>query len=584
MDGEIGPINVPPQDRHEEAHDVDDRPVIQIVADQLPRGVDELREALVKDDPNLYRRGGELVTIAKEPERREPFERSGRSGRSIILRPGTPRIAPLAFPALVLRAARAAVWQRYDRKSREWVGAAPCPNIVGSFRASEDCWTSLPPLRGILETPALAPSGRIITRPGYDEETAYALLPNCDPGPIADRPTRDHARNALQYLWTEMACDFPFRGVGEPAATDPDRALQWSNALGIPDAFVGVAAVLTLLARPAIEGAVPGLIFEAAGQGSGKSLQMNTVALIATGRAAAVMTFPMKEGRPNEEELEKLLGACALADASIIAFDNIRGCLGGPAIESRLTIEKESAFRVLGASDRKTLPWHALIMFSINNASMNDDMANRVLVSRVESPREDPRSRPASSFRYPDLLQALRRHRDRLVRAALVILRSYIAARDAGETAEIDTETMGSFEAWSRIIPRAILWAGGPNILRARPEAGSGNDEEAEAHATLLRCWPESWQNQKTGFIVQVAFGVDERAMALGKEPPDGLSDVRAAIRTLTRTAEGRQPGTQAFGLALHRLLGRPRSGARLVQMRDSHTKLQTWRVERVGP
>jgi putative DNA primase/helicase len=441
----------------------------------------------------------------------------------------------------------------------------------------------------------MAPTGRIVYQPGYDEETAFVLLPSCNPGAIVDRPTRDQARAALRYLWIEMACDFPFRGVGEPAHRydagryvdiDPERDLQWSKAMSVPDAFVGIAAVLTLLARPAILGAVPGSIFEAASQGSGKSLQMHAISMIATGRSASTATYPIKDGRPNEEELEKLLGAYALADASIIAFDNIRGTLGGAGIEQRLTAKKESSFRVLGQSERRTLPWHALILFSVNNAAMNDDMANRTLVSRVESPREDPRARPPESFRHRDLIEALEQRRDKLVRAALVILRAYVAAREAGETAEVEGGTMGSFEAWARMIPPALRWAGGPDILLARPEAGGGNDEEAEAHASLLRGWSSAWQGQRASHVVGVAFDAEDEARKASRHgmphQPDGLDDFRAALRSLTRTPEGRRPSPHAFGIVLRRLTGKLRDGARLVRARDAHTKVALWSVERV--
>lgn len=566
----------------EPAREVDERPTIKIVAGELPRAVAQLRAALVSDDPNLYQRAGELVMIAREPERRDPYEEDERRGRDLVMRPGTPRVRPIQYQALLLRAARAAAWQKYDKKRGEWMGADPCNNTVGALRSSPDAWTGIPPLRGILETPALSPSGRLINAPGYDEETGYVLLPTCDPGPIEDAPSREKARAALQYLWTQMACDYPFRGLGEPPMSDPDRVLQWAKAIEVPDAFIGVSAVLSILARPAILGAVPGFVFEAAGQGSGKSRQMHTVSIVTTGRAAGVMTFPMRDGKPDEVELEKVLSAYALADAQTIAFDNIRGTLGGAGLEKVLTAVDTIALRVLGASDLRKLPWSALTMFAVNNVSMNDDTAQRVLVSRIESSREDPRTRPRETFYHPELLEALKERRGKLVRAGLVILRSYLSARDRGETADVDGATWGSFEAWARLIPAALRWAGGPDIMRARPEAGAGSDEEAEAHGYLLRGWPDAWQGQKASFILGEAFRL-EREIGQGKAPPDGLDDVRGAIRALTRTGEGRTPGAQPFGMSLKRLVGKLRDGRRLTKQIDRHTKVQTWRVEKVG-
>lgn len=569
-----------------------DRPTIRIVAGELSRMILDTIRALGEGDKNLFHRAGQLVTIVRETERRESYETDVRRGSDILTRPGTPKLHDAA-PMLLERADAVAAWERFDarrgerekghggRAAGEWVPANPDATTVNQI-AKRKQWAGLRPIKGILETPCLAASGRIISAPGYDEETSYILLPSCDVGTIAEAPPRKHAEAALRYLWIETACDFPFRGLGESdPERDPGRAGRYMLACGIVDAFVGIATLLSIFARGAIAGAVPGGLFEAAGQGSGKSLQIHAQAMIATSRAAGVATFPTRDGKPNEEELEKVLGGYALAGSRIVAFDNIRGLLAGATLEKVLTAVDTVDLRILGASGQHTLPWWAVLLFSGNNMVMSDDVAQRLLVSRLESAWEDPRSRPSATFRHPDLLGWIKEHRARLVRACLVILRSFIAARAAGLDVP-DPGTRGSFEAWSRIIPGALMWAGGPNILAAFPEAGRGGDEEGEAHATLMRHWQPAWDGQKASTILEAIFR-GEHDQRDGAPPNlDGLADARAAVRALTRCRERDQPSSHAFGMRLRGLRGKIRGGMKIYTEIDKSSRAALYWM--IGP
>lgn len=561
------------------------RPVIRIEAGQLPRMVDEGITALAAHT-NIYQRSGELVTVVREPERVDTTDRDTRKGREITLRPGTPRLRNVSGASLRVHLASIANWvkwvasKRKDESEGEWLPAHPDAAATAAILdpTAAGGWPDVRPIRGILESPALAPSGALITARGYNEETGFLLLPSVDVGKIDEKPTQEQARAAMKYLWIELCCDFPYFGLGESDPKDADRSKRYEQACKCPDAFVGICALLTMFARPGIEGATPGAVFEAASQGSGKTLQIHAISTLATGRSAGLMTFPTHDGKVDEAELEKILASYALAGARIIAFDNIKGTLGGPALEKAMTSVDTIALRVLGANDLRTMPWSAITLFSGNNMAMSDDVAQRVLCSRLESERDDPRSRPSKEFRHARLLDWIREHRARLIRACLVILRAFIVSE-----AKIDAGSWGSFEAWSALIPAAILYAGGPNVLELRQRSSAIDNGEGAAHAALMRAWPTAVypKGAKAGLLLKYASFQEEREIEAGKLPPDGLDELRNALRELTQTPDGRAPSSTTLGFAFRGLRGKWRDGCRLVASRDSHTGIQVWNVEK---
>jgi hypothetical protein len=288
------------------------------------------------------------------------------------------------------------------------------------------------------------------------------------------------------------------------------------------------------------------------------------------------MTFPTHDGKVDEAELEKILAAYALAGARAIAFDNIKGTLGGSALEKAMTAVDSIDLRVLGSSETRTMPWSAIMLFSGNNMAMSDDVAQRVLCSRLESERDDPRSRPSMWFRHARLLDWIRVHRAHLVRACLVILRAFIVAETKS-----DAGNWGSFEAWSALIPSAILYAGGPNILELRQRASSVDNGEGAAHAALMKWWPtrEYPNGVKLGALLKYANFQDEKEIEKGEKPPDSLDEFRNALRELTGTPDGRIPSIGPLGAQFRGLRGKWRDGCKIDGVKDKHTGIMAWQV-----
>lgn len=564
--------------------DDNERPTIQIERGQIPRMTRETIAALGSNDCNIFQRMKELVIIAREPERAEEYEHDERHGSDIVTRPGTPSIHTIGLASLTERAALAANWIKWDPKAGIKVGKAaptgdmvpadPDTKVLAAVMGRVGDWPGIRPVRGIIESPALAPSGRVISEPGYDHETAFVLLPSFAMEPIPERPTQAQAAIELRWIWTNLYGDFPFADVGESSPLDVGRAAQFERARTVPGAFAGLAAILTILARPAILGAVPGIIFEAPTQGSGKSLGMHVVSMVATGRPAGVMTFPMRNGEPIEEELEKVLSAYALGGASVIAFDNITGNLAGAALDKVLSAVKTIDLRPLGESKVKTMPWSAITLFSGNNMTMSADVARRTMVSRIVSSLESPSKRPASDFMHPNLLNWIEATRPRLVRSLLLILRAFWVVQD-----KPDCGIRGSFEAWSQIIPGAIVYAGGPNVIKAWAEetgGGAGGDELSAAHSVLMASWPFDGES-KASDVLAFAFK-DEFAISRGDMAPDGKEDLREAIRMLCKSPI-HVPKAGPFGISMSKIREKIRDG-KSIERRIDRKGVALWTIK----
>jgi hypothetical protein len=567
----------------EEIGEVEDDLFIISAVGEIPRMVDDAIRALAIKDQNLYQRAGDLVYLAREPQKPEEYVKDKRAQNNVLVRPGTPRIRVMAQAHLITRLSLAAKWVKLAKSkkgnSERWVELNPDPATAADIMARHD-WYGIKPLKGIIETPVLTPSGKILMDGGYDPETTYVHLPSVHFDPIPDRPTQYDAQMALKLVWIELFSDFPYRGMPAFDLKDVTREARYDAAKLCPDAFVGIALILSILARPFILGAVPGSVFEASTPGSGKSLQINIASVVTTGRAASLATFPMgRDGKPNEEELEKMLGAYALAGMSLIAFDNIKGFLGGPALEKVQSAVDTVALRILGASELRIMPWFSVIAFSGNNMSMAEDVAQRNLLSRLESHLEDPRSRPKEEFRHTNILAWIKEHRVEIVRAFMIIMRAWVVAENRPDPGQL-----GSFEFWSSVVPSMILYAGGPNVLLSRPKDVQTEDTGSDAHRALMEHW--AWPEPiKAADVVKKLFEgetAQQRDNPHARGVPKGFAEMREAVRVLTNTPEGKSPSPTQFGYALRKLRDKIRGGLKLTG-KPNRDDVVEWRVVRVS-
>ncbi|WP_437590465.1 hypothetical protein [Sorangium sp. So ce1000] len=516
----------------------DARPAI-VLGPELKQIADRAIGAM-RTDLDIYQREGVLVHVVRT--------RVDRSEDGTFIPAGTPQIRPVAIATLRERLTSVARWMRLDKRSDKLVQVIPPDEVVHAVIA-RGSWRGIRPLIGIIEAPSMRPDGTLIDKPGYDAETGYLYAPSREFPPVPEHPTQEDARSALAEL-EDIFVDFPHK-------TKDHRA-------------TAIAAILTLLGRPAVRGNIPAVLWESTTPGTGKGLGADAVGVVGTGRPTAKLNFP-----EDDVELDKVLAGCALDGTALVNFDNIptKLAFGGGTLDRCLTSGGRVQLRVLGKSGNPTLPWETMVMATGNNIFIRDDMARRCIMSSLETHLENPEER--QDFKHPDLLAWVTAERPRLVCAGLTILRAFIVAGRP----RLGIGTWGSFEQWAALIPPAIVFAGGGNPMRTRPTVEARSDPEKDAMRVILRDLPRL-DTSGTGITAKTVIGCLYPIERLrGQDTrPDGYDEMRESIEALVPTKPSSAPDTRAFGRILAKFKGRVIGGVHL-QPKSADGGVMKWRV-----
>jgi hypothetical protein len=491
------------------------------------RVIDQALKAL-KRDKTLYRRGGALVTVGVEPP------------GGMIKRQGTASIIRISNPNVRERLSRVADFQSSKRVDGEVCKKpAHVPLWLVSQIHQRYEWPDIPPLVALAETPVLLPGGRILNAQGYDPKSGVFLVRPSD-SPIPEKPTPREIAEAKAAL-LDVVSDFPFAGEEHRAA--------W------------LAAVLTLFARPAIDGPCPMFLFDKNVRGAGGTLLADVTALIAFGRP-----MPKMAEVGDAEEERKRIASILLSGDQAVLIDNVTKPMGSGSLDAVLT-GTTWRDRILGQSAMTPeLPALTVWFATGNNVQVQGDLVRRVLPIRIESPEETPETR--KGFRYPNLRQHVRDSHSRLASAALTLLSGFGAAR----MPKGDLEPWGSYEAWSDVVRGAVVWLGLPDPIATREDLNEYGDSEKEALETLF----EALSNFNGAVFTsgEVVSEVGNASCAVGNGSPlyQALQELGCADRNGTINP-------QLVGGALKRARGRIIRGFRLEIARTDKKKGNRWRL-----
>ena len=245
---------------------------------------------------------------------------------------------------------------------------------------------------------------------------------------------------------------------------------------------VAVAGILSLLTSSAHKGNQPLIHGDATAAGSGKSLCIDIITRIGSGRAAPAANFTT-----DDNELEKRITSLLASGVNVLSFDNLSnsGVFGSPIIDSLLTKSYHQS-RILGsnsAGSTASFRAYELCCFSsANNVSIGSDLKRRMLIFRLLPSTEQG----LRSYRHNWLTRVdadAQSRYSRLTAAALTILRAYdTAGRPSSGVKKLD-----SFENWHDFVVEPIIWAseGQHNPYQSR-ELLDSRDRTGNRQASLI--------------------------------------------------------------------------------------------------
>lgn len=498
--------------------------------------------AALRHDPELYRRGDVLVTVAIETEDEIPL-----SGSTVLKgMAGAPRVVPLS-PAVVgchlTKVAEFYEWKPTKKGEPIAVEVHP-PSWLIDAVATHGHYPGVRPVLAVVECPYPRADGSIVTTPGYDPATGTVFRPSMRFEPIPERPTKAHAQTAAKRLLA-VVDQFPF-------VSDADRA-------------VWLAALLTAIARPAIDGPVPGTAVNGNVAGVGKGLMIDTIGIGATGRVVPTSTYP-----EDKQEAAKVKGAVALAALLIVHFDNLEegSFYGNSAMDSAITSRVVNE-RILGSS-RYTgeLALRTTWFLSGNNVAPGKDAYRRWLPCNLVSDLEHPEER--EDIAIPDLHAHVLKHRGDLVRDALTILRAH--ALDGYPKAS--KAPLGSFEQWDRIVRGAVFYAYGVDPCQTRRKAADDAPDRLRKLALA-----EGWRELVEGGDGGEGVTVDD-ALEVAEKQPLSCPALRSALLQMGK--DGKLPSPRSVGNKIGGMKGANVGGFRFEKAGERH-RSALWRVVKIA-
>ncbi len=312
-----------------------------------------------------------------------------------------------------------------------------------------------PRIEGIVETPVLTPSGRILSEPGYDEETGLLLdlSDDLDGFHVPDDPSQEEIAAARELL-EEVFVDFPFK-------TEADR----TRAIGM---------VLTLLVRPSCDTS-PMHVISANTPGTGKGMLMSAVSMIAHGDKARLQKMPH-----HDEEMQKVLTSALLAGRTMLVFDETGEGIDSLSLAAMLTSTYYEG-RILGESRHVSIKNSACVFAAGSNVAVKKDLGRRTVMVELKTSLTNPEAR--DDFTHPDLPGWIKDNRRALLEAAFTLIRAWIVA---GEPAPAPGQPVGSFEDWYHVVGGVLEHAGRRDLmLGVREQRAQHNESELEDLAHL---------------------------------------------------------------------------------------------------
>jgi len=428
-------------------------------------------------NPKIFTRGGNLIRVSID-EKQNPY------------------IDPLTESALRGLLTRAADFVKVNINAKGEVGeteVSPPLDVVCDILSLRE-W-QLPPLLSITEVPVIRSDGTIVNKIGYDATTClyYYPSPELRVPPVPDTPTKNDAKVAKDLI-LEVICNFPF-----------DSEASGGNA---------VAAMLTPIVRPMIDGLVPLAVFDKPQPGTGASLLADVIALIATGQTAGMLG-----GQRKEEEWRKAITTILLSGRSVIVIDNVDGLLYSTSLAAVLTA-RVWRDRILGRNEEVLLPNLGTWIANGNNIRLLGDLPRRAYRVRLDAQLAQPWLRRSSEFKHPDLIKWVKEKRGDIIAAMLTVARSWVVV---GKPAPQDLVTIGSYESFCEVLGGILSFMEVKDFLKNLQQMYTEMDVETSQWENFLEAWQEVFGD--SGVTVAEVTKYLNKNDGFAAALPDSLAD-----------------------------------------------------------
>lgn len=282
----------------------------------------------------------------------------------------------------------------------------------------------LRPLSSVLTHPTITADGTLLSEPGYYAEPALFLDCDIDEWPdIQTALTDDEARALIDLIWT------------------PFRAFPFVDAVARGALLAGL---WTAILRASFE-ITPAFASDGPEFGAGKTLLLETIASIASGKAAVIS--PPFTG--DESEIRKMLTSIALGGDTYLLLDNLEGYLHSPTLQAFLTGSRWNDRLLTTNRMLKGVSTRIFMGMTASNISFSGDLQRRVISWRIDPGMERGAGR-IFDFCPKETGISMRKE----------IIAAVLGLTLAAKKADLPpvTESLGSFTAWERVVRTTLRY------------------------------------------------------------------------------------------------------------------------------
>ncbi len=440
----------------------DSRPVILVddPQDQV------LRQALslIEKDELLFLKGGSLVAPeaveAKNPDN--------------LTAAGPMRLAPVSTALIAARLAELAQWRNKRDQTvgvPKWLAerVVVCAGAMG-FAGPRS-------IVGVLNGPTIDEKGNLLNSAGYHliGGAGWFMVAPVEGLTIPDQCTLAVCQDAVARIH-QVVEFFP-----------------WATNLDFPKWLTGLIAAN---ARGQVD-VSPMMLVTAHSAGSGKSYLVRMISWILTGAEPDLMPWPADD-RNRDDELRKLLSGLVQGGATLAAVDNFpTGSELSSAVLCAFLTAPIFKARRLGVNDGTTSGGinRVFMIGSGNNVTPACDLADRMLMVRLDAPEENRRSNLISMYgTIGDAIGYVKdlENRRGLLTEVLTIRRGFVQAGHPVQPGD----GWGSYVEFVRTCVDPIRWVTGLDPLSDRLQV-LDEDSTGEALPVVIAGWRKVYRDRQ---------------------------------------------------------------------------------------